>query len=75
MRYITRVYRQLSKKKANDYNKYELNLKSNLEVDVATLHEDVYNMDKQSKINQLKYSLDEIETRKAKGAAIRAKVI
>lgn len=52
----------------------ELNLKANLEVVVATLHENVYNVDKHGRVNQLKHSLDEIETRKAKGAAVRARV-
>ena len=42
---------------------------------VATLHEDVYNVDKYVKVNQLKHSLDEIETMKTKSATIRAKVI
>ena len=47
MRHITRIYKQLSKNKTRDYKKGKLNLKaSNLEVYVATLHEDVYNVDK-----------------------------
>lgn len=50
---------QLSKKKVSDYKKEEHNLKANLEVAVATLYEDVYNVDKHGKVNQLKYSLDE----------------
>jgi len=34
----------------------------------------VYDVDKQGEVNRLKKDLDEIETRKARGAAIRSKV-
>ena len=46
IRHISRVFKQLSKPKARDYKKEELDTRAKLEVAVATLHEDVYNVDK-----------------------------
>lgn len=70
---ITRIYRFVSKQKAKEFKKEELDTRASLEVATALLHEDVYNEDKQGKVNQLRNKLDEIETRLARGAAIRAR--
>lgn len=48
--------------------------KANQEVTTLTLYEDVYNIDKQGGVNQLKRPMEEIETRKTKRAVIRSKI-
>ena len=74
IRYISRVYRQESKKIARGNKREELDTRANLEITVANLHEDIYNANKQREVNELRQTLDGIETRKASGAAIRARV-
>lgn len=44
---IIRHYRELSKHKAKEYRKEELNTKAKLDLVIATLHEDVFDQDKQ----------------------------
>ena len=53
LRHISKVFRQFSKRKAREYKKKELDTRAKLEVAVATLHEDVYNIDKQGVVSQL----------------------
>ena len=40
----------------------------------SSLHKDFYNIDKQGEVNQLNMTMEEIETRIAKGAAIRSRI-
>jgi hypothetical protein len=74
LRNIKRYYRHHSKTKTKEYRKVELDTKTNLELATVTLHEDVYDVDKQEEVNRLKKDMEEIETRKARGAAIRSRV-
>ena len=74
IRYISRIYRQVSKKIARENKNEELDTRANLEIVVANLHEDIYNTYKQKKINDLRQTLDGTETRKARGTAIRARM-
>ena len=74
LRDIKRFYMQHSKTKAREFRKVELDTKPNLELATATLHEDMYDVDKQGEVNRLKRDLDEIETRKARGEAIQSRV-
>ena len=74
LRDIKKFYMQHSKTKAREFRKVELDTKPNLELATATLHEDMYDVDKQGEVNRLKRDLDEIETRKARGAAIQSRV-
>ena len=74
LRHITRLYRQFSKWKAKEHKREELNARANLEVATGQLHDDIYNVELQGKVNQIKHSLEEIEARKARGATIRARV-
>ena len=71
---IKRFYRHHSKTKTKKIRKVELDTKANLELATATLHEDVYVVVKQGKVNRLKKDMDEIKTRKVRGVAIRSKV-
>ena len=45
-----------------------------METATARLHEDIYDLDKQGEVNKFKRIIEEIETRKARGATIRARV-
>lgn len=74
LRQITRLYKSVSKQKAKEFKKEELDTRASLEVATTLLHEDVYNDDKQGKVNQLWNKLYEIETRLARGVAVRARV-
>ena len=74
IRYISRMYRQESKKIARGNKREELDTRANLEIAVANLHEDIYNADKQREVNVMRQVLDGIETRKTRGAAIKARV-
>ena len=74
LRNVTRLYRQLSKLKAKKFRKNELDTRAKLEIAIASLHEDIYNMDKQEEVSRLNNVLEEIETRKTRGATIRAQV-
>lgn len=73
MRYISRINRKISEKQTREHKREELDTRVNLEIAVATLHDDVYNLDKQGEINHLRQILDGIETKKATGAAIQAR--
>lgn len=72
--HITKFFRQMSKQKAKDFKREELNTRANLELVTATLHEDMYNIDQQGEVNRLCSSLEEIETRKTKGVTIRSSI-
>jgi exonuclease III len=74
LRHISRFYRQFSKQKAREYRKEELNARANLEVATAKLHDDIHNEVVQGEANMFKRILEEIETRKARGATVRARV-
>lgn len=52
----------------------ELDLRTKLEVAIATPHEDAYNSVKQGEISRISTAIDELENRKAKGETIRTKV-
>ena len=71
IRYISRVYRQESKKIARGNKREELDTRANLEIAVANLHEDIYNADKQREVNVLRQVLDGIETRKTRGLQLK----
>ena len=45
-----------------------------MEIVIATLHQDIYNIDKQEEVSRLNNILEEIETSKARGATIRARL-
>lgn len=74
LRIISRLYRQYSKYKAKQLRRVELDTRAKLEINIAKLHEDLYNVDKQGEVNLLQNTLDGIETGKARGATIRARV-
>ena len=74
LRTISRLYRQVSKAKAKDFKMLELDTKAKLETTTFNLHEDPYNICKQGGMNHLQGTMDNIETHKARGAAIRARV-
>ena len=74
LRNVTRFYRQLSIRKAKEFRKVELDARAKLEMAIATLHEDIYDIDKQGEVSRLTNILEEIESRKARGATIRARV-
>jgi hypothetical protein len=74
LRDIKRFYKHHNKTKAKEYRNVELDTQANLKLATATLHEDVYDVDKQGQVNRLKKDMDEIETKKARGAAIRSRV-
>lgn len=74
LRHITKYYRQFSKQRAKEYKKEELYARANLETTIARLHEDIYNEDKQGEVNKYKSIIKGIETRKARGATINARV-
>ena len=67
LRHISRLYRQLSKNKAKEHKRIELNARANLEVATAKLHDDIYNEELQGVTNMHKRTLEEIETRKTRG--------
>lgn len=74
LRHVTRYYIQFSKQKAKEHKREELYARANLESATARLHEDIYNEDKQGEVNKYKNIIEGIETRKARGATIRARV-
>ena len=74
LRHVTRLFRQISKDKAKEFRKEELDARAKLEIAIASLHEDIYNVDKQEEVSRLNNILEEIETRKTRGATIRARV-
>ena len=74
IRYISKVYRQISKKIARGNKREELDIRANLKIVVTNLHEDIYNADKQGEVNELRQTSYGIETKNARGAAIRARV-
>lgn len=74
LRHITRFYRQYNKQKAKEHKLEELSTRAKLKVATASLHNNICNVGKQEEVNQLKSSTEDIEMRKARGAAIRSKV-
>lgn len=44
--HITRYYRQFSKQRAKEHKREELNARANLEISMASLHEDIFNEEK-----------------------------
>ena len=74
LRNVTRLYRHLSKLKAKEFRKEELDARAKLEIAIASLHEDIYNMEKQGEVSRLNNILEEIVTWKARGATIRTRV-
>ena len=74
LRNVTRFFRQLSIVKAKEFRKTELDARANLQIAIATLHDDIYNIDKQKEVSRLNNILGEIDDRKARGATIRARV-
>ena len=74
LRQITRFYKQMSKQEAKEFQRDELDTRANLERAIAVLHEDVYNEAKQGEVNKLRHKVEEIETRKARGAVVRSRV-
>ena len=67
-------FRHLSKFKAKEFKRRELDLRAKLEVAIATLHEDTHDPVKQGEVSRLAMAMDEIENRKARGATIRARI-
>lgn len=65
---------QLSKQQTREYRRVELDIRAKLEVVTAQLHEDFYNTHMQGEVSELRKALEEIDTRKVKGAYIRFKV-
>ena len=59
---------------AKEHKREELYARANLETATARLHEDIYDRDKQGEVNKYKSIIEGIETRKARGATIRARV-
>ena len=59
---------------AKKHKREELYARANLETATARLHEDIYDLDKQSEVNKYKNIIEGIETRNARGATLRARV-
>lgn len=74
LRHISMYFRQLSKQKAKEHRWEELSARAKLEVVTASLHNDIYNAEKQGEVNQYKIILEDIKTRKTRNAAMRSKV-
>ena len=60
--------------KAKEFKWEELNIKANLEVATAELHNDIYNIDLQGKVSKYKHLLEESDMRKVRGAVVRSRV-
>ena len=74
LRNIARYYRHISKLKAKEFKRRELDLRAKFEVTIALLHEDTHDPVKQRDVSRSSMAMDEIENRKARGATIRAKI-
>lgn len=74
LRHITRLYRVVNKQCAKEFKRAKLDTRDNLEMTTTVLHNDIYNVEKPVEVNQLRNKLEGIETRKAKGTAIRSRV-
>ena len=61
------------RKKTMVSRKLELDTLAKLEVATAHLHGDINNFEKQGEVNRLRELIGKIETRKAKGAALRSR--
>ena len=48
--------------------------KANLELATAILYKDFHNIDKEMEVNPLMWAIEDIEMRKARGAAIRSRI-
>lgn len=71
---VSRLYQVLSIKKTKNFGKGELDLRAKLKQATTYLHEDVYNMEKNGKVEELKNALEGVERRKTWGATIRSGV-
>lgn len=65
---------QYNKQKAKEQSWEELNAKVKLEVAMATLHKNTYNVQRQREVNRYNGHLKEIESRKARGVVVRSRV-
>lgn len=74
LRHISRYNRQYSKQKAKEQRWEELSIRAKLEIAMASLDNDIYNIENNGEVNQHKYILEEMETRKARGAVVKSKV-
>ena len=74
LRNISRFYRQISKLKARENRKVELDTKAKLEVATTALHDDIHNFDKQIEVERLRHIIGEIDNRKTRRAAVRTRV-
>lgn len=63
MRKITRFYKQLSKQKIKENKKIELDTRAGLKLATTILHNNINNFDKQWEDNQLRRTMEEIETK------------
>lgn len=59
--------------KAKESKKEEMDVQGKLETTTSTLHDNVYNIAKQSRVNKLNMRMEDIETRKAR-VAIESRV-
>jgi hypothetical protein len=71
---IGRFYRQVNKQKSRINQKTELYILAKLEISTTNFHEDINNFEKQEKIIRLRKIIGNIETMKAKDAALRSRV-
>lgn len=74
LRRVSRLFRMMNIQKTKDYRKEDFDLRAKLEIAIACLHEDAYNVDKQGKVWRIKNALEQVENKKAKGATIRSRV-
>ena len=73
MRSITRFYKQLSEQKIRENKKMELDAKAGLEITTIIIHNKINNFDKQREDNQLRRTMEEIETKKLEDLLSRIK--
>ena len=74
LKVISRLYREVSKSKAREVRRLELDTKAKLGIATAKLHKDPYNISRQGKVSHLQDKIDDIKTHRARGAAIRARI-
>lgn len=64
----------MSKSKARELRRLELDTKARLGIATAKLHEDLYNIIRQGEVSHLQDKIDGIEIHRARGATIRARI-
>ena len=74
LRNVARFCRQACKKKTMESKKLELDILVKLEIATANLHDDINNFEKQGEVSRLKKIIGRVESGKANGTAIRARV-